>query len=676
MTRNTTNGKTNKTKIYGLLQTCTANETKYKIPDVERSQKIQQRLIMKEIPTLSIALVLTDSRREPTEKEYEKLKEKTTEFWTGRLKQVYTSQFERLTVRFDKKVHGTNAKEEYNLYLEASAEVLFSSDKDKGQSGDEILREILAADSKAYLSKYVRDVGAASPFATASRVRVQRLEPLTLGGATKSPPFYIAFGTDGTNDANPTPNEINEYKVRTREHIQAHLQSEYPNSFVGCELQVTDIQIYAKKPDERYKLYVEHSLTATFSADPPSPSELFGVVMRLARTTNYMQTMHEIEGSPFGSVTMMTIRLIGVVLPPVPELPPPPEDDGEGAGAGDPDDEEIITLDGSIFLALVIMSEPPGSLPTKMELSDLQSLVYRYFYSLIKSRYLCMTGMDLVEKSTEYGSGVPEKRFNMCVEYSGKFHFKAKGAPSERTLKLLVLHCDLGAILALVRSMKPQCFSRATEITMQRKGHKKEPVQVVEDPTFEAAIDPPIESPPSLPPLLPSPPQEPKPKKPKVESSDVFVALKVDGIKSDPSDKDYERLRQETSNFFEKRVKEAFPNQFESLDLGIALKEFGTGKPNPKYNVYIEWTIRSSFASPGSSSSKTKIQVEGKKGSMTERREPKAGGVPGPVELTTAIVKGVDFMDYLINYVRILEGTVFANVTAGYIKQRVNDNVD
>ena len=313
MTRNTTSGKTNSSRLL-RLQTCTNrnknNET--------LTKNTANAMIIKKVPTLSIALVLTDSRRGPTEKEYEKLKEKTREFWTDRLKQIYTSQFQTLTVRFDQKVFSASGEEMYNLYLEACAEVSFSSGKVKGPSGDEILREILAADSKAYLSKYVRDVDSSSPFASASRVRVQRLEPLTLGGTVKSPPFYIAFGTDGTNDANPTPNEINEYKVRAHEHIQTHLQCEYPNNFVGCELQVTDIQTDAKKPDERYKLYIEHSLTATFSVEPPSPSELFGVVMRLARTSSYLQTMHEIEGSPFGSVTMMTIQLIGVELPPVP----------------------------------------------------------------------------------------------------------------------------------------------------------------------------------------------------------------------------------------------------------------------------------------------------------------------------------------------------------------------
>ena len=635
------------------IQTCTSYTTD---PKTSSAHSFTKTMFSKKIPKISVALVLPNGGKEPSEDDYEKLRDITSEFWFGRLQECYPKQFKYLAIELDKISFSTKSANKFNLHLEVSAKATFSGCKQDAPSGDEIIRELLAGNSKKFLSSIVRNFDTSSPFSNALRVRIQRLVPVSF--KVVSAPFYVAYVNAGTVDRVPYLDEMAKHNERTRKHIEENLRSEYPSTFVACELQVTEVQAEAKKPDERFSLYVGYVATATFSKDPPSPSELFSVIMRLARNATHLQSLHEIEGSPFADVTMMALRLIHPDLPPTPV--PPPQEDSDGAGDGNQEDKEIINIDTRVFLALVIMSEPPAAFPTDQNLSEFRGLIEHFFRTFVSSRYKSMVDMDLKQQSKRYDAGIPEKRFNMCVEYNSRFRFKKESAPSKKELEMLVARCDLGAILDIVRRSSTLCFSRATEITMKEKAEKKklEPM----DPTFEAAFESPT---------ILSPPLRPAARETtRVESSDIFVALKVDGIQANPTAEEYEKLRQHTSKFFEKRLQSAFPAQFVDLDVDVAVNEFGSGKPNPKYNVYIEWEVKSTFKSPDDPTQEPTNRVEAKKGSKV-RVNGCPCGVPSPVELTAAIVKGVDFMDYLINYVRTLDGTVFGKTTAGYIRQRV-----
>jgi hypothetical protein len=169
-----------------------------------------------------------------------------------------------------------------------------------------------------------------------------------------------------------------------------------------------------------------------------------------------------------------------------------------------------------------------------------------------------------------------------------------------------------------------------------------------------------------------------------VKSSDIWIAYKVDGVDSEPTPEDYEQLRQQTHDYFVLCLKEAFPKQFTELNLRIGLKEFGAGKPDPKYNVYVQWDMQASFTSSSSSASKrvprhSLMQASSTSSSSSALRRvscskkinPVDSDVPGPVELVHALLRAVDYVEYLVNHVRTIEDYAFANATAVFAQQRI-----
>jgi hypothetical protein len=149
-----------------------------------------------------------------------------------------------------------------------------------------------------------------------------------------------------------------------------------------------------------------------------------------------------------------------------------------------------------------------------------------------------------------------------------------------------------------------------------------------------------------------------------VRSSEVSVALTVD---AEPTPEDYEKLCKQTHDFFVLRLKKVFPKQFVELQLQIASTDFGAEKPEPKYNVYVEWDIKASFTSSAcSSSSTTPSPVPGNKTSA-----PVDSNVPSPAQMCKSLLTGVDYFEYLVNSVRTIEDSVFAEASAVHAQQRI-----
>jgi hypothetical protein len=806
--------------------------------------------------------VLPGASREPTEKECEELRQQTIEFWSKRLEDVYLKVFERLDLHFGKALFGAEHLEpRFNMYFEVGGDATFSG---RAPTAEHVFGVMVGGDSSNYLMEYVRKVNAKSLFADAVEICARRLiVDKKMPGTVRAPSFCVAFASDDGN-REPTEEECEEYKKLTHKAIVENLKKAYPHTFVSCDLDVLSAEAGAQKPDERFNLYLENDASATFSSDPPSPAELFDVIMKCSSGgTEYLISISEIEGSPFETVTMVTIQLISLEMPVVEPLPPPEEppeqEPGEEEAAGDEDDiMEPITVEASIFLALVLMVEPPASLPGAEELAEFRNLIHRFFYALMKSEYPeIFLDLHLKLASTKFGAGLPDERFNMCEEYDAEVLFRADSVPPDAmVLRMLIVQCNLSSILTHVQTLKPLCFAKTTEVSMRRIG-EKEKSALIQDKPFEAAIelsdptkeakekpkqlkpkkhspmkkvaekkkpiemkpkkhaptkkveekekpiemkpkkhaptkveekekpiemkpkkhaptkkveakekpkeiepkklaptreprkeakekpkeikpkklastqDPPKEAkekyqeikPKKLAPTREPPkeakekPKELKPKKlaptqdppkeakekpqeikpmklekknkpakkdPKtpsapivvnvpvaakeestpVKSSDMYIAYKLDGVDSEPTPEEYEQLRQQTHEYFVLCLKEAFPKQFATLNLQIGLKEFGAGKPDPKYNVYVEWDMQASFTSSSSSASKrvscnNKISV------------PVDSDVPGPVELVQALLSGVDYIEYLVNHVRTIEDYAFATTTQVFAQQRI-----
>jgi methionine-rich copper-binding protein CopC len=459
-----------------------------------------------QIPDFFLALVVLGASREPTDKECEELRQQTISYWTKCLKKACPQNFERLDLHFTKSVFdGKKPEPRFNMYFEVSAEAEFSR---TAPTVEDVFGVMIDSQSIDYLVEYVREVNPKSLFVTAIEVLAQRLKVDTKmpGGTVKAPTFSIAFvARDAHRD--PTKKECEEYKKHTHKLIDTNLRKAYPDDFCSLQLNVLSVERGAEKPDARYNLYLENDASATFSHDPPTPMELFEIIKKCT-SMEYMDSMQEIEESPFATVMMVKIQLVSLdeplapVPPPAPPTPPPapPPEEGEGEeedkdGEDDKvEEKDIVTVDASIFLAFCLMVEPPATPPAEKELAELQTMIHRFFYSLMQSEYPDgFVGLDLNATSTKHGAGIPEERFNMCVEYGAKVHFRADPSPPDAILlRMLIVECNLSSILAHVRTIETLCFSKATAVTMISE--RKKEVAPVRERSFAAAIpllDPP-----------------------------------------------------------------------------------------------------------------------------------------------------------------------------------------
>jgi predicted RNase H-related nuclease YkuK (DUF458 family)/phosphatidylserine decarboxylase len=143
----------------------------------------------------------------------------------------------------------------------------------------------------------------------------------------------------------------------------------------------------------------------------------------------------------------------------------------------------------------------------------------------------------------------------------------------------------------------------------------------------------------------PSRPKEPlvEAKKP-ITTSDVFVALTIPGVNSNPSANDYSLLAEKTKMFYALQLRKKHGSAFQDIVVLVKNSFHGSDKPNKNYNIYIEWEIKARFD------------------------ESAKEAIPDRNGLIRSLVQ-VDLLDYLKNYVRSLSGTPFAGATGMFTEQ-------
>jgi hypothetical protein len=379
---------------------------------------------------------------------------------------------------------------------------------------------MIAGDSMDYLVAFVRGISSANLFGTALEVTARRVTPVTgsMGGTVMCPSFFVAFALDQEDPEAEIPDGalpddmVEEWRKRPHKAMEDNLRKEWPDTFERLDLETTIADKGHNKPDARFHVYMENEASASFSSDPPPPEDVFRVLMKSASTnsTVYLLSMHDMEGTPFSCVTMVTIQLVGMELPEPEELPPREEEEKEEESndQGDPKDEDgageeptdYVTMNLPIFLALVLNLEPPAETPSNDELLEFKDLMLRFFHTTVKKEYPQIKKMDLREKETKFGAGQPEARYNMCVEYDATLQFnKDDEIPEKEAIQKMIMEVNLSSVLAHIKNLEPLCFKHTTEVTMRQKAREKNDVPAVPDPTFEAAVDAPL-------PLLPPPP--------------------------------------------------------------------------------------------------------------------------------------------------------------------------
>ncbi len=761
------------------------------------------------LPEFFIAFVLPNATRSPTQAEVEEIRKQTVDFWGKQLGEVYPKPFLKLDLKVGKAIFGERKGEEkrdlgdeFNMYVEVTGEVTFNGKFRSLPSGDEVFREMVAGDSMDYLVAFVRGIKSANLFGTALEVTARRMNVPTgsPGGTVVCPAFFVAFAIDQDDPEAKIPDGalpedmMTEWKKRTHKAMEDNLRKEWPDTFERLDLETTTADKGVNKPDDRFQLYMENEASVTFSSNPPSPEDIFQILMKSASTnaTVYLLSMHDMDGTPFSCVTTVTIQLVGMEmskpeeLAPQPEQEQQPEEEGKGEpGEGDAEESDLVVMNVPIFLALVINVEPPAETPKEEELLQFKDLMLRFFYTTVKNEYPQVKHMELKNEQVKFGAGIPEERYNMCVEYDAQLQFKKTDEiPDEKMIQSLIMEVNLSSILAHVKNLEPLSFKHTTEVTMRQKSRETNDKTFVADSAFEAAVEappllmppPPPESIPQSPPkekekpkdkpkktkkkverkkpappplqeqpkpeevpepepepealqepepepealsepepepeVLPEPepdalpepepepmretskekpkkvkktknpklthPPSPKPKKDKVpieqvQSSDIYVALKLDTYSGPPTDEQIDQLRNNTCKYFASRLKDEYPTKFVNLDLSIAFKCVGeeetmnhVGEQNyDGMNVYIEWVTVAEFKADDAPMSPTK------KVTSSSRQSIITDGIPTPYELTRAIVKDCEIIKYLLEYVRIIDDSDFTTATSCHIQQRI-----
>ena len=120
-----------------------------------------------------------------------------------------------------------------------------------------------------------------------------------------------------------------------------------------------------------------------------------------------------------------------------------------------------------------------------------------------------------------------------------------------------------------------------------------------------------------------------------VTTRDVYFAYNIFECMDDPYNRDYFALSQKTAEFFKDVLKEEHGDALKSVDVSLRKSLYKAGLPTEEYNIYVEWDITARFA-PGYSK------------------------IPRRRDLCGSLVSA-NMEKYLLDYVRPLEDTAFAN---------------
>jgi hypothetical protein len=116
----------------------------------------------------------------------------------------------------------------------------------------------------------------------------------------------------------------------------------------------------------------------------------------------------------------------------------------------------------------------------------------------------------------------------------------------------------------------------------------------------------------------------------------------VQDCDEEPTEQHYKKLVKASHDYYAYSLKKKYQDNFMGLDVSIGRKEFNTNKPNPKFNIYIEWDILAKFKDPATA--------------------------PDVHHLCHTMV-AAELMVYLKDYVRNCGGTPFQDSTAIYTQQ-------
>ena len=124
------------------------------------------------------------------------------------------------------------------------------------------------------------------------------------------------------------------------------------------------------------------------------------------------------------------------------------------------------------------------------------------------------------------------------------------------------------------------------------------------------------------------------------------MAFTMPKCKTEPTQKHYEALSASTEKFYAKHLKKKWKT-FRRVKVSVRQGYFRQNKPDPSYNVYVEYDIAVNFAESG-------------------------GEVPDRYELCSSLVH-IDLSAYISKGLWTLHGTPFQS-TRGVFTEQINSN--
>ncbi|KAG7337004.1 hypothetical protein IV203_003357 [Nitzschia inconspicua] len=607
----------------------------------------------------------------PTDEDVEVFRQKTHDHIDRNLKMAYPNSYEGSEMKV--LVHEADSAkpdERFDVYIENDFKASFSSDPPTEAELFNVIMKCGASDCTEYLQSMQKIKKSRFEDVTTVTVQIVGLEMPEVEDMEPAPeqqsespegdppeddeehaierqvPIFLAVCT---NTDPPNPEEVKVFDELMVRYFYTVVQKEYPDIVKNLSLKKLYTKFDQGIPEPRFNMCSEWNAIITFKpeSEPPDEKELNMLIIECNMST-ILAYVRKLEPVPFKSTTEVTMRRhsqkpgpddpimdarfeAAIKLPATPELLEPPEDEAE---------KERKRLDAEKEKQRLIAEKERE----KQEAEER------------KKAEDAQREAEAKKKAEESRKAAEAEAKRKAEEERKQREAEERVAAKEEARRLAEEQAKAIAEEEVKKKAREERLKKAAEAKAallkaeaKRKKEKKEKKKEIPAPVDDGH-------------------ESPDENLPRVKTSDVFVALKLDHAETEPNEDEMETLRSNTEAYFAERLKNKYPNTFASLKCQVGVMKWNEGYPKPEFNFYVEWDITAKFRDSADPSSPMKT-VAGTKQRTVFKDEAGGGDTPTSYELMRSLVVGANIIQYLTESVRVIGGP-FEHGTAVYIKQR------
>ncbi|KAL3914960.1 MAG: hypothetical protein SGILL_005870 [Bacillariaceae sp.] len=617
----------------------------------------------------------------PSDEEVEIFRQKTYDRIDKNLKKEYPDSYEGSEMKVLMHEAGTSKPDDrFDVYIENDFKASFSKDPPTSAELFNVIMRCGGTDSTEYLKSMQKIKKSQFEDVTTVTVQIVGLEMQDVEELPEAPPpdeqsndedpdeedeehdlsikipIFLAVCT---NADRPSEEEVEQFDDLMVRFFYTEMKKEYPDQLKNLSLH----KLYTKHdqgiPEPRFNMCSEWYADITFrpDSDPPNERELTLFVFESNMST-ILAYVRKLGTDGFKESTEVTMRRdsqkpgaddpihdadfqAAIDLPPTPVLlAPPPEDDRKKK-----EEEERKRREAEEKAAA---EEAARRKAEEDRLREEEEEAARRKAEEDRLREEEEARRKAEEKEARRRAEEQERARQAAAakaaeEERQKREEEAKAAAEEDAKKR-----------AREERLKKAAEAKAAKLEAEakRKKEKKEKKKKKVPPPVDDGYESPVDD------------------LPKVKTSDVFVALRLDGATSPPTPEEMEQLRKNTEAYFTSRLKTKYPT-FARLRVKVGVMEWDKGFPKPEFNFYCEWDCQASFQDLSNPSSPMKTVAGTRQREVTVDQTGGDDGTPTSYELMRSLVVGANIIKYLTDSVRVVGGT-FANGTAVFIRQRAS----